>query len=174
MRLEGVESQIGAGADLLEAALALLERPDELYRRSTDAGRRQINQALFEKLHIFRDEVINAALRFPAADLVEAHQRFPTGPSKVTEMKKPGEIRRDLNRASPQSRGDLLLQAMQAGSSSKSYLVGVRGFEPPASTSRTWRANQAALHPVAASEPTRWSLLPSRALRPPGGWHRAR
>src|SRR5262245_34655810 len=31
------------------------------------------------------------------------------------------------------------------------HLVGVRGFEPPASTSRTWRANQAALHPVAGS-----------------------
>ena len=34
-------------------------------------------------------------------------------------------------------------------------LVGVRGFEPPASTSRTWRANQAALHPVAGRKPTR-------------------
>ena len=29
-------------------------------------------------------------------------------------------------------------------------LVGVRGFEPPASTSRTWRASQAALHPDGA------------------------
>ena len=28
-------------------------------------------------------------------------------------------------------------------------LVGVRGFEPPASSSRTTRANRAALHPVA-------------------------
>src|SRR5207248_8569843 len=28
--------------------------------------------------------------------------------------------------------------------------VGKGGFEPPASTSRTWRANQAALLPVAA------------------------
>ena len=39
--------------------------------------------------------------------------------------------------------------------------IGVRGFEPPASTSRTWRANQAALHPVAGSEPTRgcWFFL---------------
>ena len=28
------------------------------------------------------------------------------------------------------------------------YVVGVRGFEPPASASRTLRANQTALHPV--------------------------
>src|SRR5689334_1161739 len=43
-------------------------------------------------------------------------------------------------------------------------LVGVRGFEPPASTSRTWRANQAALHPVAGSDSIpRASVLP-RAL----------
>ena len=27
------------------------------------------------------------------------------------------------------------------------FLVGVRGFEPPASSSRTKRASQAALHP---------------------------
>ena len=31
-------------------------------------------------------------------------------------------------------------------------LVGVRGFEPPASTSRTWRASQAALHPDGAGK----------------------
>ena len=28
------------------------------------------------------------------------------------------------------------------------YFVGVRGFEPPTSSSRTTRANRAALHPV--------------------------
>jgi hypothetical protein len=43
----------------------------------------------------------------------------------------------------------------------RGFVVGVRGFEPPASTSRTWRANQAALHPVAAEEPIRrWPVLP--------------
>ena len=42
--------------------------------------------------------------------------------------------------------------------------VGVRGFEPPASTSRTWRANQAALHPVAACEPIRRGLVLPRAF----------
>lgn len=30
-------------------------------------------------------------------------------------------------------------------------MVGVRGFEPPASTSRTLRSNQAELHPDAAA-----------------------
>ena len=47
--------------------------------------------------------------------------------------------------------------------------VGVRGFEPPASTSRTWRANQAALHPVAADEPTRRRTAPETLVirRPP-------
>ena len=33
--------------------------------------------------------------------------------------------------------------------------VGVRGFEPPASSSRTTRANRAALHPVLGSHATR-------------------
>ena len=44
--------------------------------------------------------------------------------------------------------------------------VGVRGFEPPASTSRTWRANQAALHPVAADEPTGGAPDPSKRIDP--------
>ena len=44
----------------------------------------------------------------------------------------------------------LVLLSAPANSASLSESVGVRGFEPPASTSRTWRANQAALHPVAA------------------------
>ncbi len=43
----------------------------------------------------------------------------------------------------------------------RGFVVGVRGFEPPASTSRTWRANQAALHPVAARHAIqRWRVLP--------------
>ena len=42
-----------------------------------------------------------------------------------------------------------------------SGLVGVRGFEPPASTSRTWRASQAALHPDGArKEPIGNGWLP--------------
>ena len=57
--------------------------------------------------------------------------------------------------------------------------VGVRGFEPPASTSRTWHANQAALHPVAAgtlpgrcsARPAigRLALVSARWERAPGG-----
>lgn len=40
-------------------------------------------------------------------------------------------------------------------------LVGVGRFELPASTSRTWRANQAALHPVAGRHVIqRWLVLP--------------
>ena len=55
--------------------------------------------------------------------------------------------------------------------------VGVRGFEPPASTSRTWRANQAALHPVAVGEATRPGPVPNRSVRrapvPPAGRERS-
>ena len=39
----------------------------------------------------------------------------------------------------------------------RGFLVGVGRFELPASTSRTWRANQAALHPVAAIDAIRRS-----------------
>ena len=50
-------------------------------------------------------------------------------------------------------------------------LVGVRGFEPPASTSRTWRASQAALHPDGAgNEPIGTRLFPLTA-KPAFGGH---
>src|SRR4051794_32778785 len=38
-----------------------------------------------------------------------------------------------------------------AGTMTRGFAVGVGRFELPASTSRTWRANQAALHPVGAT-----------------------
>lgn len=72
-RLIDVENEITAGAELLEVALGLLERPDELYERATDAGRRAINQALFAKLHVYRDEISSDELRSPFAELVAAH-----------------------------------------------------------------------------------------------------
>jgi hypothetical protein len=47
-------------------------------------------------------------------------------------------------------------------------LVGLEGFEPSASTSRTWRANQAALQPVCcvADSSLRWPRL-AFPFRPP-------
>ena len=49
-------------------------------------------------------------------------------------------------------------------------MVGVRGFEPPASTSRTWRASQTALHPHAQGwrtdhEPNRLEMFARLAPR---------
>ena len=57
-----------------------------------------------------------------------------------------GELHREANRAPTCGR------AWADGFSQPSfYAVGKGGFEPPASTSRTWRANQAALLPVKAT-----------------------
>ncbi len=46
-RLDGVDTDLRAGVDLLEASLAVLEQPDELYRRTTDQGRR-LKKKIFE------------------------------------------------------------------------------------------------------------------------------
>lgn len=56
-QLQDVGTNLDAGAALLEAALDLLEHPQELYRQITDHGRRMLNQALFDKLYIEGGEV---------------------------------------------------------------------------------------------------------------------
>src|SRR5206468_3743267 len=41
-----------AGAELIRAALELLDDPQELYRQTTDTVRRQLNQVFFDKLYL--------------------------------------------------------------------------------------------------------------------------
>ena len=145
-RLEGADDRLAAGASAIKAALAVMEEPDELFRRSTVAGRRQIVQGLYEKIYIYNGEVTQAVSRSPFNDLIEgaALTQLSRDPTQGSVVKLSGYKR---ERTSP---GALFARVAQADGSSKASLVGVRGFEPPASTSRTWRANQAALHPVSA------------------------
>jgi hypothetical protein len=49
-----------------------------------------------------------------------------------------------------------------------SKLVGLEGFEPSASTSRTWRANQAALQPVYCAANSSWPKWDFRNFGAPG------
>ena len=135
--MNDVGEEIETGVALLEAALSLLERPDELYLRATDSGRKRINQAMFEKVYLHRRSVTATKLKFPMNELVEAASAFPSDPpSGMEKRKKPGEVLTNSNRASTTERVSLV-QVLQDGGSSKALLVGVGRFELPASTSRT-------------------------------------
>lgn len=113
-RLAATENELATGAELLNAALDLLERPDELYCRATDAGRRAINQALFEKLYIDRDAVSNDETRSPFAELVATHRaqaggdNLRTGVDRTHKRRKPDRNHRGSNPASWCTRAALL------------------------------------------------------------------
>jgi hypothetical protein len=62
--------ELEAGAALIRAALDLLDDPQELYRQTTDAVRRQVNQVFIGKLYLETDEVTNDLLAEPFDGLV--------------------------------------------------------------------------------------------------------
>ena len=59
-----------AGAALIEAALDLLDDPQELYRQTSDPVRRQLNQVFFDKLYLDTDEVTDDRLAEPFNDFL--------------------------------------------------------------------------------------------------------
>ncbi len=165
-RLAAATEELQIGGELLTAAIDFLERADELYLRSTDRGRKVINDAIFEKIYVYRDDVVGSEMRFPVGQLVSAAEQVHRQSDRPPESKKPGPAQESDDR-DPATDVDSLVQVLQDEGSSKATMVGVRGFEPPASTSRTWRANQAALHPVAGEQPIRpWPVLPQALHRP--------
>lgn len=46
-----------------------------LYRQADDKGRRLLNQAIFEQIYLFVDDVVDDWLKEPFRDLVEAGRR---------------------------------------------------------------------------------------------------
>lgn len=69
--LSEADDDLSVGASASEKCLAILERPEELYRQMDDQGRQLLNQALFTKLYVFREEVTEDELAEPFAGLVE-------------------------------------------------------------------------------------------------------
>ena len=77
-RLANSDDRLAQGATVLEAQLALLQNPQELYRRLSDHGRRLLNQAIFEELLLDQEdltiEVVGQTYTEPIRDLMLAAQ----------------------------------------------------------------------------------------------------
>jgi site-specific DNA recombinase len=146
--MTSVGDELEDGAAVLNAAVDLLARPDELYQRATDGARRQLNQAIFDKLYIHRDTISADEVREPLRELVQLHRLGSVMSPRHGTIRSTRSRSSEYRRALPGS--DTLSEVFQAVGSNKQSMVGVRGFEPPTSTSRTWHANQAALHPESA------------------------
>lgn len=69
-RLATIVDDLTPGARYLEAHLALLEKPHELYRYATDQTRRLLNQAIFTRIYVVNDEVVGDELNSPMRELL--------------------------------------------------------------------------------------------------------
>ena len=109
-RLEGANADLTDSAQLVNASLALLEQPDNLYRRCNDQQRRLLNQAIFQALYIDDERTgITAASPPPINKKATRTAGGPCSPSGVT----------------------VLLRGLHSGTcSSKTFRVELRGFEP--------------------------------------------
>ena len=132
------DSQLALGIELVGLALDMLSQPQEAYRQAPDGGRRQLNQAFYEKMYVDdRGEVTDSVLTDLFNDFRSARQIAETGVQPRNAITIDEWI-------STASNSELLARVVQAGGSSKRSMVGKAGFEPAASASRTLRANQAA------------------------------
>jgi hypothetical protein len=144
-----------AGAKVIEAALLLLEQPDELYRKLDHQGRRSLNQAIFNELYIYRDEVIDDDLRAPYAAFVEVHrgstvihaERQDNSPTLAGHGNTRGRWTVTCHRPLWGTEALLLETALSGGGSSKDALVEVMGIEPTTSSMRPKRSSQLSYTP---------------------------
>ena len=137
-RIADTDDHLQQGAAVLEAQLDLLARPDELYRRLNDHGRRLLNQAVFDQLLIDRipdDQTIHVAGRTytePVRDLMNAAH----GPGVIPTCPNDGG---PANNDGPDlvTSADPFRPTDQVGGWNKAAMVELRGFEPLAPSMRT-------------------------------------
>jgi site-specific DNA recombinase len=144
--LANVSIRLIEGAQVLEAVLDLLDDPEQLYRKADDRGRRLLNQAIFERIYLFVDDVSGDEVKEPFRELVHAGRRTErvvgtppwSGPEAPSQKGKiPPQMGRDLSNAFELSR-----LGTSGEGSNKALMVGLAGFEPTTSSSRTRRATK--------------------------------
>jgi hypothetical protein len=139
--LKETGQQLAVGAEVLQTYLRLLEHPAELYQHATEDGRRDLNQAFFERLYLDNHNVVDA-------DLTDTLIEFSTASRRYTELKSAASggtavaSGPDNARSSGDNRSVVLADVFSALGSSKTNMVGVTGFEPATSSSRTPRSSR--------------------------------
>jgi site-specific DNA recombinase len=74
--LKETGQQPAVSAEVLQTYLRLLEQPAELYQRATEDGRRDLNQAFFERLYLDNHNVVDAVLTDTLVEFSTASQRY--------------------------------------------------------------------------------------------------
>ncbi len=141
-QLREVDDRLDAGVAILEATLDLLDNPQELYRQTTDQGRRLLNQALFTHLYVGDDGITADGLQPPFRGLIgiqrAARQGRPVG-SEARDTTENQQAASGL--AAWDTEADLLAAAVYDGDgSSRTAMVELRGIEPLTSSMRPRRS----------------------------------
>lgn len=124
---ERASTELAAGAELVDTVLALLSNPEHLYRRSTDAGRRMLDQAIFKRLYL-TGEAVRDDLREPFASFVSVGREAAATATGARHEERPTKVGRcDRRTATPT---DLLQSIVFGPGLSKRLVVGAAGFEP--------------------------------------------
>jgi hypothetical protein len=102
----------------------LVDDPQQLYRQSSDALRRQLNLTFHERLYVEDESISDRELNWPFTELFEASGRYqrlrPQDLIKVDTHMRPGQAG-----AHVETNADLLATVLSAGGSSKTALVGL-------------------------------------------------
>lgn len=154
--LTSANEQLSIGAQVLRDALHLVEDPQRLYRDAPNGVRRHLNSAFYERFYL-DDLVVTDADKTPLFDdlheAARAHRSAPIRRIRPTSTNgaqnrknSPKMARNPRNAGVPSGATGLdhpnLGTVLTVPSSSKTSLVGVAGFEPTTSSSRTKRATK--------------------------------
>jgi site-specific DNA recombinase len=137
-RLTTTTENLSDSARLIEAALKLLENPQELYRRCDEQQRRTLNQAIFHGLYVDDDQIADHSLREPFGQLHTVQQARQTTHTILPEPCTDAQPQNATRAASQQGGGPvatngvrvLLRGVISAPCSSKAPRVELTGLEP--------------------------------------------
>jgi site-specific DNA recombinase len=127
--LKETGQQLAVGAEVLQTYLRLLNQPAELYEHATDTGRRDLNQAFFERLYLDNHNVVDAVMTDALTELSTASRRYSELKSNASG---PADIARgpaDASRSSGDNQAVVLADVFSALGSSKTNMVGLARFE---------------------------------------------
>ncbi|GAB3566132.1 hypothetical protein GCM10027445_12430 [Amycolatopsis endophytica] len=91
--LDTANADLTNSAQLVNSRLALLEQPDQLYRRCNDHQHRLLNQAIFQALYIEHDKTTDGELHEPSANSTPSKICGPQQRARVAQTKGPPTVR---------------------------------------------------------------------------------
>ncbi|GAA1344228.1 hypothetical protein GCM10009611_19050 [Arthrobacter roseus] len=172
--LANVEGKIAAGGKLLAAALDQITDTQRYYQAAPDKVRRILNESFYHFFCVAEDGKVSAELNHPFDDVMAAQTAFSglktasndssqvstsssqNGPFLTVSDILNGQSQGNKNGADFSTPSPLysLKSVYLNHGSNKATLVGVTGFEPATSSSRTTRATKLRHTPIAAHKAT--------------------